>query len=66
MRIPVAEHPPAVQFGISLLKNAHEFDRAKGMRRGGRVVECGGLENRYTGNRIGGSNPPFSANLFDT
>src|SRR5215217_5622190 len=28
-------------------------------RRGGRVVECGGLENRYVGNPgVGGSNPP--------
>jgi hypothetical protein len=32
------------------------------MRRGGRAVECGGLENRYVGNPgIGGSNPPLSA-----
>src|SRR5215207_9087394 len=31
-------------------------------RRGGRVVECGGLENRYVGNPgVGGSNPPLSA-----
>jgi hypothetical protein len=30
--------------------------------RGGRVVECGGLENRYVGNPgVGGSNPPLSA-----
>ena len=28
--------------------------------RDGRVVECGGFEIRYTGFRIGGSNPPFS------
>jgi hypothetical protein len=28
---------------------------------GGRVVECGGLENRFTGNRNGGSNPSPSA-----
>ena len=33
-------------------------------RRGGRVVECGGLENRYVGNPgVGGSNPPLSALL---
>src|SRR5215210_1773071 len=33
-------------------------------RRGGRVVECGGLENRYVGNPgVGGSNPPLSAAL---
>src|SRR5437588_11331644 len=30
-------------------------------RRGGRVVERGGLENRYTFTGIGGSNPPLSA-----
>ena len=29
--------------------------------RGGRVVDCGGLENRYPGNGIGGSNPSPSA-----
>jgi hypothetical protein len=29
--------------------------------RGGRVVECNGLEIRHTGNRIEGSNPSFSA-----
>ena len=30
--------------------------------RGGRAVECGGLENRYVGNPgVGGSNPPLSA-----
>ena len=32
------------------------------LRRGGRAVECGGLENRYVGKPgIGGSNPPLSA-----
>ena len=31
------------------------------VRRGGRVVECDGLENRYTGNRIECSNPSLSA-----
>ena len=32
------------------------------LRRGGRVVECGGLENRYVGSPgVGGSNPPLSA-----
>ncbi len=33
-------------------------------RRGGRVVECGGLENRYTACGIGGSNPSLSAILY--
>ena|GEM_PF-2963005 len=31
------------------------------LRRDSRVVEWGGLENRYTGNCIGGSNPSLSA-----
>ncbi len=30
-------------------------------RRNGRVVECGGLENRWPFTRPGGSNPSFSA-----
>ena len=30
--------------------------------RGGRVVECTGLENQHTFTGIGGSNPPPSAN----
>ena len=29
--------------------------------RGGRAVECVGLENRYTRKGTGGSNPPLSA-----
>ena len=32
-----------------------------GARRGGRAVECAGLENRYGLRVIGGSNPPLSA-----
>ena len=39
-----------------------EVSRYTQWRRGGRVVECGGLENRYVGNPgVGGSNPPLSA-----
>jgi hypothetical protein len=30
-------------------------------RRNGRVVDCGGLENRCPGDWTGGSNPSFSA-----
>ena len=33
-------------------------------RRVGRVVECGGLENRCPGDRTGGSNPSLSAFYF--
>src|SRR5579859_8248304 len=32
------------------------------LRRGGRAVDCGGLENRCAGNRTEGSNPSLSAN----
>ena len=35
-------------------------------RKGGRVVDGAGLENRNTGNGIGGSNPFPSATLFCT
>ena len=48
-------HPPARRGGprcSNLLSAAP--------RRGGRAVECAGLENRYTCKRIGGSNPPLS------
>ena len=36
------------------------------IRRNGRVVECGGLENRCTLARTGGSNPSFSADKNTT
>jgi hypothetical protein len=36
------------------------------IRRGGRVVECAGLENRYGRKSIGGSNPPLSASAWKT
>ncbi|KAF0182520.1 MAG: hypothetical protein FD164_1083 [Nitrospirae bacterium] len=38
--------------------------QAGGSWRGGRAVECGGLENRCRGNLTGGSNPPLSAMIF--
>ena len=34
------------------------------VRRGGRVVECGGLENRCPFARTGGSNPSLSATIY--
>ena len=34
-------------------------------RRNGRVVDCGGLENRCPGDWTGGSNPSFSATPID-
>ena len=36
------------------------------LRRGGREVECTGLENRSAGNRAEGSNPSLSAMVFIT
>ena len=47
-------------FGLSLPNPYNEKHRA---RRDGRVVDGGGLENRWTGNGPGGSNPSPSANL---
>ena len=40
-------------------------DRQSPERRGGRVVECGGLENRCPFARTGGSNPSLSARIKD-
>ena len=37
---------------------------AEPTRRGGRVVECGGLENRWSRKRPGGSNPSPSASFI--
>lgn len=34
------------------------------LRRGGRAVDCGGLENRCAGNRTEGSNPSLSASII--
>ena len=43
------------------------FAGASPLRRGGRVVECGGLENRFTGAPGDeGSNPSSSASLVAT
>ena len=42
-----------------------ETETASPMRRGGRVVECGGLENRFARNPGNeGSNPSSSASLI--
>ena len=46
---------------------AYGADAPHPMRRGGRVVECGGLENRFTRNPGDeGSNPSSSASLNQT
>ncbi len=59
---------PKVELGTIFLIR-HSFGLvmvAKPKRwRGGRVVECTGLENQHTFTGIGGSNPPPSANLLD-
>ena len=47
-----AIYPPAVPFAAS---------RFGGGWRGGRVVYCGGLENRFGFTADGGSNPSLSA-----
>ena len=39
-----------------------QMRRARNIRRGGRVVEGTGLENRQAGDRLVGSNPTPSAN----
>ena len=57
------EGNPSVMMG-RCLERAPSFRqrRPHPMRRGGRVVECGGLENRFTGNPGDeGSNPSSSA-----
>jgi hypothetical protein len=51
--------------GMTLrLPQRAEYITSVSRGRGGRVVECGGLENRYRGNPIGGSNPPLSATPY--
>src|SRR5688500_2420416 len=50
----------------ALLRQFFRNLRARGSRRrGGRVAECGGLENRCTLTGTGGSNPPLSAKIFE-
>ena len=50
---------------IAIFVNLY-FNRVKisPARRDARAVEWGGLENRYMGNYIEGSNPSLSANFF--
>ncbi len=47
---------------LSIVPGNH-LDNSFVVRRGGRVVECGGLENRCGGNPTEGSNPSLSAIL---
>src|SRR5918997_6382649 len=47
---------------VSWVVEGQDLTRYTLYRRGGRVVECGGLENRYVGNPgVEGSNPSLSA-----
>ena len=41
----------------------HQLPTLNWFGRGGRVVYCGGLENRCARKRTGGSNPSLSASL---
>ena len=65
VRIPIS--PPELSrrnlYGNAFfIQSALKTGRLHPMRRGGRVVECGGLENRLARNPgHGGSNPPSSA-----
>ena len=60
------ESPSLRQINLSAVSyGAFSYDLlGRTLRRGGRVVECGGLENRLARNPgHGGSNPPSSARL---
>ena len=46
-------------------QNAQKRLNEAELRRGGRVVECAGLENRYGQKPIEGSNPSLSASTRD-
>ena len=54
-------HRVEVTSGVLEAECAELLKRFFSDRRGGRVVECGGLENRCGGDSTGGSNPPLSA-----
>ena len=56
-------HRVEVTSGVLEAECAELLRRFFSSRRGGRVVECGGLENRCGGDSTGGSNPPLSATL---
>ena len=69
VRIPIS--PPELSrrnlYGNAFfIQSALKTGRLHPMRRGGRVVECGGLENRFTGNPGDeGSNPSSSARKLE-
>ncbi len=54
---------PADARSVPAFLSPSEFSRWAGGRRGGRVVYCGGLENRFGFTADGGSNPSLSAKL---
>ena len=59
VRIPISPPEKVTRFGAFHISGAQALHP---MRRGGRVVECGGLENRFTGAPGDeGSNPSSSA-----
>ena len=57
---------PRVEHGDSLLPGMDngKISQSVIMRRDGRVAEGGGLENRFTRNRDGGSNPSPSVGIL--
>ena len=50
-----------VTFEVTRLRKSERNVNLRPAGRSGRAVECTGLENRHTGDRIGGSNPSSSA-----
>jgi tRNA(adenine34) deaminase len=58
---PRLNHRVEVVSGVMEEESALLLKEFFRQRRGGRVVECGGLENRCGGDSTGGSNPPLSA-----
>jgi tRNA(adenine34) deaminase len=63
---PRLNHRVEVVSGVMKEESALVLQDFFRQRRGGRVVECGGLENRCGGDSTGGSNPPLSARNKDS
>ena len=51
-------------YDIAIWMNLGSFSLSHGIWRGGRVVECTGLENQQGFTPFGGSNPPLSARFL--
>jgi hypothetical protein len=57
--------PQHFRLKLRPLARAEGFEKLSGSGRGGRVVECSGLENRRTGNRSVSSNLTHAAETKD-